>query len=239
MAISSGRAKRTVRPPDYYRQLSDVCCSTKTHPKVSRRCVERSDSLYPVTVVEDDGSRYKVHYVGYGDSYDEWKDYGDVEELENCDVIDGVPTPFSLYGELANRIKASLRSGRKESTVVRIEMSFDHIAFDGGLGLSGIKKSVMRGSQRYTISHYKDLNRLLGVDWHVRGINENGDFCFVMLNTLVYYLYHRRSLIEYVATSVGNATKVKRDCGYALVFSFVRGDGTPERFGKDSTIFCN
>jgi hypothetical protein len=155
--------------------------------------------------------------VGYSDSYDEWKDYGDVEELGNCDVDDGVPTSFSLYGELANRIKASLRSGRKESPIVRIEMPFDRIAFDGGLGLSGIKKSVMRGSQRYTISHYKDLNRLLGVDWHVRGINEN----------------------EYVATSVGNATEVRRDCGYALVFSFVRGDGTPERFGKDSTIFCN
>ena len=63
MASSSGRAKRTVKPPDYYRQLSDVCFSTKTQPKVSRRRVERSDSLYPVTVVEDDGSRYKVGIV--------------------------------------------------------------------------------------------------------------------------------------------------------------------------------
>jgi len=26
---------------------------------------------------------------------------------------------------------------------------------------------------------------------------------------------------------------------HALVFSFVRGDGTPEKFGKDLSIFCN
>ena len=72
-----------------------------------------------------------------------------------------------------------------------------------------------------------------------RGINENGDFCYVILDTLVFYLYHRRPLVEYAPTSVGTAMEVKRDCGHALVFSFVCGDGTPERFGNDSAIFCN
>ena len=115
-------------------------------------------------------------------------------------------------------------------------MPFDRIAFDGGLGLCGVKQSVIQGSQCYTISNYKDLNRLLGVNWHVRGINENGDFCYVILDTVIYYLYHRRPLIEYVATSVGSAREVKRNCGYALVFSFVRGDGIPEKFGKDYHI---
>ena len=235
MASSCGRPKRTVKPPGYYRQLSDE--RSAKSPK--RKRADQSDTLYPVTVLEDDGSRYRVHYVGYSDSYDEWKDYSDVEARNDCDVDEGDNTPFSLYRKLANKIKASLKSGRKESPIVKIEMPFDRITFDGGLGLCGVKQSYMRGSQRYTISTYKKLNHLLGVDWHVRGINENGDFCYVILNTLVFYLYHHRPLVEYAPTSVGTAKELKRDCGHALVFSFVRGDGTPERFGNDSTIFCN
>ena len=215
---------------------SNTCPDGRSAKSPKRKRADQSDTLYPVTVLEDDGSRYRVHYVGYSDSYDEWKDYSDVEALN---VDEGDSTPFSLYRELANKIKASLKSGRKESPIVKIEMPFDRISFDGGLGLCGVKQSFMRRSQRYTISTYKDLNRLLGVDWHVRGINENGDFCYVILDTLVFYLYHRRPLVEYAPTSVGTAMEVKRDCGHALVFSFVRGDGTPERFGNDSAIFCN
>jgi len=37
----------------------------------------------------------------------------------------------------------------------------------------------------------------------------------------------------------GSVTEIRKDCGYTLVFSFVRGDGTPEKFGKDLSIFCN
>ena len=49
-------------------------------------------------------------------------------------------------------------------------MSFDRDTFDGGLGVCGVKQSLVRGSQRYTILTYKDLNRLLVVacGWYVR-----------------------------------------------------------------------
>jgi len=123
--------------------------------------------------VDDDGSRYKVHYIGYSGSFDEWKDYRDVEVIDSASVDEVDATELSLYRDLAQRIKASLKSARKESPLVRIKMPFDCIAFDGGLGVCGAKKSFVRGSQRYLISAYKDLNRLLGVNWHVRGINKN------------------------------------------------------------------
>ena len=45
---------------------------------------------------------------------------------------------------------------------------------------------------------YQDLNHLLGVDWHFRGINENGDFCYVILDTLELYLYRRRPIKEFM-----------------------------------------
>ena len=31
------------------------------------------EHLYPVEIVEEDSLRYKVHYVGYSRSFDEWK----------------------------------------------------------------------------------------------------------------------------------------------------------------------
>ena len=48
----------------------------------------------------------------------------------DCD--DPVPRPFTLYTELRNKIKSALNS-RKESPVVRIDMPFDKLQFDGGL----------------------------------------------------------------------------------------------------------
>ena len=235
--MSTGRPRRAIKRPNYYRESSAL---TKTRRTSQKRC-QRSDddALYPVTVVDDDGSRYKVHYIGYSESFDEWRDYSEVKVIDSASVDEVDATEFSLYTDLAQRIKPSLKSATKESPLVRIEMPFDHIVFDGGLGVCGVKKSFVRGSQRYCISAYKDLNHLLGLNWHVRGINKNGDFCYVLLDTLVYYLYHRRPLIEYVPDLDGSVTEVRKDCGYALAFSFVRGDGTPEKFGKDLSIFCN
>ena len=117
-------------------------------------------------------------------------------------------------------------------------MPFDRISFDGGLQQRGIKKCCVRGVQRYTISCYKDLNDLLGADWHVRGINVNGDFCYVILQTIEFYLYHRRPIKEYVPKN-GQTLEITRELGYGLTFSLIRGDGTPNKFGTDTTIFCN
>ncbi len=45
--------------------------------------------------------------------------------------------PFSLHSELALKIKTSLLGGRKDSPIIRIDMPFDEINFDGGLGACG------------------------------------------------------------------------------------------------------
>lgn len=78
----------------------------------------------------------------------------------------------------------TLNSSRKESPVVRIDMPFDRIEFNGGIRMCGKEKRCVRGIPHYTISKYEDLNGLLGSNWHYRGININGDFCYVVLNTV-------------------------------------------------------
>lgn len=140
---------------------------------------------------------------------------------------------ISLNKHLARRIKAALTSGRKESPV---EMPFDHVEFHGGLKTLGTKKRVVRGIQHYKIKKYEDLYSILGADWHWRGINSSGDFNYIVLDTVEYYLYHKRPIKEYIPSS-NSQPQQYYDMGDALVFTFVKGSGTPANFGTDKTIF--
>ena len=40
---------------------------------ISEAAAKVQEHLYPVEIVEEDSLRYKVHYVGYSRSFDEWK----------------------------------------------------------------------------------------------------------------------------------------------------------------------
>ena len=193
--------------------------------------------LYRIRVVEENGDKVKVHYIGYSKKYDEWKNKDELVSLEkdNSDITPQPSTwqPYSLYRELANKIKANLHSSRKESPAVKIDMPFDRLLFEGGLARLGIEKRVHRGTTKLTIKTYKDLDPLLEKDWHWRGLNEAGDFCYVLLHTVEFYIYHKRSLKEFFPSM----TTIERDLGYGLIFSFVRGDGVPSQFGTDHNIF--
>ena len=83
---------------------------------------------------------------------------------------DPSPRPFSLYMELGDRIKPGLNSGRKVSPVVRVDMTFYKVQFDGGVKQCGVLVRTLRGTERYWINQYRDLNSLLGRNWHFRGL---------------------------------------------------------------------
>ena len=87
------------------------------------------------------------------------------------------------------------------------------------------------------IGNYQDLNRLLGCNWHYRGLNLNGDYCYVILATVEYYLYTRRPMKQYVPTVDSTVKEEYIYPGDMLVFTFVKGNGTPNTFGKEKTIF--
>ena len=215
----------------------------KSKPKLEK-------GLFPIEVVEEDASRCKVHYVGYSSVYDEWKEKDEIINLHDGTDSDpedseppsnecGIMRRFSLYHELGTRIKIALNSNRKESPVVRIDMPFDRVEYDGGLRRLGVKKQCVRGIQHHCISRFQDLNALLGMNWHYRGINVNGDFCYVVLNTVEFYLYKRRATKEYVPTDDFKVKQEFRDPGDMLVFCFVKANGTPDQFGRNNAIFVN
>ena len=101
-----------------------------------------------------------------------------------------------------------------------------------------MKKRLHYGTQRFTVKSYKDLYPLLGKGWHWRGLNEAGDFCYVMLTTIEFYLHRKKPLKEFFPPSYAVPSSI-RDTGYGLTFTFVRGDGTPSEFGTSTAIFCD
>ena len=70
-----------------YKEIADVQV-----PR-GRRALQKpaKDELYPIEIVErdDEQGKVKVHYLGYGERYDEWKS---LEEI--------VPLPTPIEGRL-------------------------------------------------------------------------------------------------------------------------------------------
>ena len=234
------------RPRLNYKEPSVADIYSKEPSQTLPKTKLTQKDVYPIEVVDEDSSTsaVKVHYIGYSSRHDEWKPKQDIIILgddpdPNPDTQEPgtLAEPFSLNQELASKIKAALNSGRKESPVVKIDMPFDRAEYDCGLRTCGTQKRLFRAVQHYRISHYQDLDKLLGHNWHYRGLNSNGDFCFVLLNTVEYYLHKRRSLKEYIPTQCGQAIEQYREMGDMLVFSFVKGNGTPDKFGIDKDIF--
>ena len=141
---------------------------------------------------------------------------------------------YDLHQDLTLKIKSSLTSKRKSNPVVIVDMPFDMKIFCQGLQCKGTVSKMVKGVTYYKIKSYKEL---VGHNWHYRGINSSGDFCFVMLETVKYHLYRCRPLIQYVPDENGRPIQVTTPQGHALVFTLVRGDGIASDFGKDKENF--
>ena len=116
-------------------------------------------------------------------------------------------------------------------------MPFDEQIFTEGLASLGYINCTNRCIARYKITRYSDLNELLGKGWHFRGLNSIGDYCFVVPDTVEYYLCNRRPIVHFIPDSNGSPMKVCTPQGFMLHFTFVRGNGTSSDFGKNETIF--
>lgn len=112
------------------------------------------------------------------------------------------------------QIKLVLDSTGRHDPQVGIDLPFDKLLFEGGLKQLGTVTCNLRGSDMYTIKHYSDLNLVLGLNWHISGINAQMNFCYVHLQSVQYYLHQRQPLY----TPEG---KEEFTSGYILVFKFV------------------
>ena len=121
-------------------------------------------ALYPINLVERAGTRVLIHYVGYVSDFDEWREEKDLVNM---------PSPclttecYDLHQDLALKIKSSLTSKRKSNPIVRVDIPFDKKMFCQGLQCKGTESRTVRGVTYYKISNYKDLDELLGHNWHI------------------------------------------------------------------------
>jgi len=223
-----------------YRQITSLKL-----PREGKR--KAAHKLYPIEVVARRGSQVRIHYIGYGTEYDEWRESNDLVCTQtsnntintNYHTTGTIIQPYNLHAELRVKIKQALVCGKKQSPSVSIDMGFDFLIFKGGLQAAGVPTEMARGIQQFKLQRYDDLDHLLGDNWHYRGINDRGDYGFVILDSVEYYLSKRRTITEYSpsAQSSGEITAHKIDTGYSLKFSFIRGYGNRSTFGRDRSIF--
>lgn len=212
-------------------------------PRQQRVKRKKSQELFSVKVIEEKDSRVKVHYIGYSDHFDEWKERDEIEVLDP--VSDPVVepkketvryTPLSSFDELRLKIKSGLSCSRKAPRI-KIAMPFDILLFNGSLKLAGTPSRKVGGTQYYKLSNYHELNDFLGPNWHYRGLNVNGDYGYVLKETFEFYIRKRRQFVEYMPSSDSVPTCATTDTGYSLSVNFTCGHGNAKTFGKDKTIF--
>ena len=95
--------------------------------------------LYAVTILERNPAKgmVRIHYEGYSSDDDEWRSAAEIVDVSTCSKSEietsqvcrePLLTPtFSLYQELAMKIKSSLISTKKGSPEVKVIMGFDKI----------------------------------------------------------------------------------------------------------------
>ncbi len=208
--------------------------------RLPRRTGDRQDKLYDIEVVEEAGPRVKIHYIGYGREHDEWRPRGEIV-VNKPAFSSKEEEPYSPLTELACSIKKSLKPSRSEEPEVRIQLPCDLATFtllkEKGT-LPGRRRGVSAtddGSSReqYTITHYSDLDELLGEKWHFRVVNPIGDFSYVILETISFHLTMRRPILDYEVTCKVDGTltfdPIYIEQPHAIVFTFVRGDGNKNK----------
>ena len=246
---SLARPKRSVKRPDY-RKLADLNVPklrkiTGVKRETSNNTEKISTQLFRLQVIDEnaDSELVKVHYVGYDSRFDEWRPKSDLidlnddtslnrvegnelsENLEDIVVFNGpvsiVAKPFSLYEELAYRIKSLFLSTRKGDPVCCTSMTFDTIHFDDLIR----RGTLVKGQQTvYTLSPLTKLDDILGERWYIRGINAAGDFCYVKPGTVRYQLRFVKGRPDFQVLEDGTLQEYTYGQRYQLTFKFIRID---------------
>ena len=245
MAVAGRSRLRSLSRVDYS-IIADVKVPRRARvSKKVKQSSKQASKLYRLKILEEDrvNGLVKVGYVGYGSEYDEWRPQSDIVFLSGEGDDDPDPgsgdesaaqpslKPFSLYDELAYRIKSLLVSHRKGDPLCCISMTFDTIFFDGlilrGTAVGAPRKVKIK---KYTLSSLTKLEDILGHRWYIRGLNVAGDFCYVKPGTVSYYLKYTKGGVEYQLKQDGTLDATHFGQRHQLIFKFVREDGTASQW---------
>ena len=209
-------------------EAAATCPSDFSHSTSKQRATKNKNKLYDVVIVEEKGSEVKVHYCGYSSKYDEWKPKVDVKYV--APPFQPHDEEFSPLTHLACCIKKGLLPSRSGDPEVHIQVPCDIPSFQV---LQEVAKSLQGGAtEKYKILRYSDLDNVLGEKWHFRVVNEAGDFSYVILETLSFYLTKGKPILDYTVeknedTLIFKPTFIEQ-CNF-IIFKFIRGDGNKRK----------
>jgi len=128
---------------------------------------------------------------------------------------------YNPFTELACQVKRKLAPSRHEDPAVRVQVPATNEMFQA------LTSQAKKDGRVYRIQEYS---------WHIRVVNQNGDFSYALLETIRFYLAASRPLIEYEPVFEDGAVKTFEpvfieQCS-SLVFSFVRCDGTKAKLSQ-------
>ena len=123
----------------------------------TRKPRSKKNQLYEIEVVDEEGSKVKVHYSGYSKEYDEWKLKSEIQYIKPC--FDQDDDDFSPLTELARAIKRKLLPSRSGDPEVRVQVPCDLASFQTlkelGIPPTGDNARGGANSLHYTIRDYK------------------------------------------------------------------------------------
>ena len=203
--------------------ISIEACASADCARLGRRQTESKNKFYEIEIIEKRGSQVKVHYIGYGSEYDEWKEESEVVYSKSSFPLDDENQSISPLTELTCAMKKKLLPSRSEDPDVRIQISCD-VASLKLIQERGIMRTNCHG--RYGISNYHDLDDIFGERWYYRIANHTGDFSYVVVQ---FHLCKSRPILDYeVETGTDGALRfnpVFIEQSSSIVLSFVPGDG--------------
>jgi len=155
-------------------------------------------------VRDKNSSKIKIHFIGYSNEHDEWRD---ADQLQNDEKLAlGRYTPRFLLSNqsledragamfcgLARKIKFGLFSSKRESPEVRIEACIDMDIYQAYLADIGVVKKS-RERNVHCLNENDQLCNILGNKWCERLLNINGEFCYVVAGTVRFWIMKRIQL---------------------------------------------
>ena len=198
-------------------------------------------TTYILQIIDRDKSSNKVriHFIGYSFDFDEWRDTTEVAEGEESTKLCSLAQWFepsvdslsdktdAFFYNLAKAVKVSLYSSNRELPAIRIEGRIDADNYNGYLKNTGVVNKF-KGKNVHVVSNNNEISRIMGKKWFQRIINTNGDFCYVVRDTVRFWLNEKRPVKDFFY--VGDhlfENQIRNDL--QLIFTFVRGDGVKDK----------
>ena len=163
----------------------------------------------------------KVHYTDKEWSsakYDTWREATDIIDIPDSYVNGTQEQKLLFLEQLKTTIKENLHGQRKVDSIINIEVPVPQNTFSE---LSCLGCESEKNKSHFILESLSMFNDILGEGWDKRIFNQQGDFAYVVPNTVTFWLKERQPLEDF--TPEGNIKIVHR--GFCFRMQFARGIG--------------